>query len=103
MNYEFFWTSKSPFSNWYPSKFVIGDKTFSNNEQWMMYNKAILFEDAEIAEKIMKNPDPKTCKALGRKVKGFDNVLWNSMCMKIVTEGLLQKFEQNPELKEIFQ
>ena len=34
-------------SNWYLSEFTIDGITFSSMEQYMMYQKAVLFEDAE--------------------------------------------------------
>ena len=40
-------------SNWYLSKFSIGGKYFTSVEQWIMYSKAILFNDEVIASKIM--------------------------------------------------
>ena len=48
------------FSNWYPSNFT--DKNgyhFGNSEQYIMYQKAKLFNDNNVAEKILLNSDPK--------------------------------------------
>ena len=39
-------------------------------------------------------------KALGRAVKNYEDVLWNGMRQLIVYQGLLEKFQQNMELKE---
>ena len=39
-NYEYFWKSHSPFSQWHPSKFVVDGKTYNCAEQYMMYHKA---------------------------------------------------------------
>jgi len=100
-SHVFFFRSSNPFSNWFTSVFVIEDRTFMNNEQWMMYSKAVLFKDSETALEIMKNSDPKTCKALGRKVKNFDCKVWDENCMKIVSQGLFAKFTQNKILKQI--
>ena len=41
-------------SNWYSSQFIINDIIFSSMEQFMMYQKAICFEDNDIAQKILK-------------------------------------------------
>ena len=41
-------------SNWYLSEFTIDDIAFSSMEQYMMYEKAILFHDQETAEKILQ-------------------------------------------------
>lgn len=90
------------FSNWYPSQFKDKNgQVFSDTEMWMMYHKALLFKDNHIAQQILKcTKNPKKAKALGRKVKNFDSVIWNANCERIVYEGLLLKFEQNADLKK---
>ena len=55
-------------SNWYLSEFTIDGITFSSMEQYMMYQKAVVFEDAEIAKQILDTDDVGTIKELGRKV-----------------------------------
>ena len=62
-----------------------------------MYRKAILFNDQEIADKVLLEPIPSKQKALGRKVKGFDNKKWNEVREKIVEEGNWWKFTQPKE------
>ena len=37
-------------SNWYPSVFEYGGIRFSSMEQYMMYEKAAVFEDFETAQ-----------------------------------------------------
>ena len=54
----------------------------------MMYHKAILFADTDIAAKILREPEPKKQKALGRKVKGFDRKVWDERKEDIVEEGI---------------
>ena len=66
-----------------------------------MWSKAILFEDFEVAERILKvGDDPATAKKLGRAVKGFNAARWDSVRYEIMKEGLTLKFTQNPPLKE---
>ena len=57
------------FSNWYLSDFYVKDIKFSSMEQYMMYQKAVLFQDTEIAEEILQTTDVGKIKALGRLVK----------------------------------
>lgn len=94
--YTFFW--QGVFSNWARSNFTLDGITFNTNEQYMMYKKAMLFNDTATAQLILKSSNPKECKALGRKVKGFDNVWWNDNCIEIVFRGAHAKFSQNPRL-----
>lgn len=62
-----------------------------------MYHKAIVFDDQEIADKIVLEPEPSKQKAMGRKVKGFDHSKWNAKREKIVEDGNWWKFTQPKE------
>jgi ribA/ribD-fused uncharacterized protein len=97
--YTFFFTEVSPFSQWHRCLFTAGELTFICAEQYMMHGKAILFGDREIAAEIIAADHPKTHKALGRKVKGFDDKIWKANREAIVLAGNRLKFEQNPDLK----
>ncbi len=86
-------------SNWYPSLFIVDGKEFSSMEQYMMYQKAALFHDDNIAEQIMKTEDVAVIKQLGRLVSGYDDHIWSGVRQIVVYEGLLAKFSQNDDLK----
>ena len=58
----------------------------------MMYRKAILFDDTDTAAKILREPEPRKQKALGRKVKNFDHKLWDEHKSNVVEEGNWWKF-----------
>ena len=66
----------------------------------MMAAKAELFGDSEIQEQILKCSDPKQIKALGRKVRGFDQKVWDKFKYAIVLNGNWCKFSQNRDLRE---
>ena len=87
-------------SNWYRSAFTVDEITFSSMEQYMMYEKAILFQDQRTAEKILGTDNVAEIKALGRMVQHFDEEIWREKREAIVHKGVLQKFLQNPELTE---
>lgn len=87
-------------SNWYLSPLTIKGISFSSMEQYMMYQKAILFDDMEIGKQILAVQHPAIVKELGRKVSGFDEHTWNGVRQIIVYEGLIAKFSQNEELKQ---
>lgn len=107
-SFTFFWGSKGPknkltnavFSQWYLRDFSEDNVTYCCCEQYMMAKKAELFNDKEIYDKIMASKDPKTIKALGRKVKNFEDKIWKVWCDKIVEQGNYLKFSQNEDLKE---
>ena len=85
-------------SNWFLSDFIKDEIIFSSMEQYMMYQKAKLFGDLEIAEQILKTSNAAKIKAFGRSVKNYNDTIWNGTRQIIVYEGLLEKFRQNNEL-----
>lgn len=103
MNFKFFHNPDEEngyMSNWWLSDFTINDITFSSMEQYMMYQKALCFNDTETAAKILKTTEVAQIKALGRLVKNYDDSHWNGVRQIIIYEGLLAKFSQNEELKK---
>ena len=107
-DFVFFWghtpaksgeITQSCLSQWWKCDFTEGGINFCCAEQYMMYRKALLFEDHEHADDILKTKDPKTIKALGRLVSNFDDKVWNEHKSEIVLQGNICKFSQNPELK----
>ncbi|MEC0184139.1 NADAR family protein [Paenibacillus peoriae] len=96
--FTFFYRSHSPFSQWYPSDFVVDGLEFNCAEQYMMFKKAQLFGDEEAARKIMLASTPREQKARGRSVRGFDQSLWDQNCRQFVYDGNYAKFTQNPNL-----
>lgn len=87
-------------SNWYPSCFTVDKITFSSMEQYMMYRKAVCFQDSDIAAQILATDDVARIKELGRLVSGYVDSIWGGIRQRVVYEGLLAKFSQNVELKE---
>jgi len=86
-------------SNWYLSCFIIDGIKFSSLEQYMMYKKAITFNDIDIANEILSTSDVSLIKSLGRSVKGYNDHIWNGVRQIIIYEGLYAKFSQNEDLK----
>lgn len=87
-------------SNWYLSDFEVDGVKYSSMEQYMMYQKAVLFGDEDVAQQILSVSDVGKIKALGRMVKGYDDLIWNGLRQLIVSKGLFGKFSQNEELKK---
>ena len=87
-------------SNWYLSEFKVDSIQFSSMEQYMMDKKAIIFEDTEIAKKILKTKDVSGIKALGMQVSNYNDTYWNGVRQIVVYKGLLAKFSQNDDLKK---
>jgi len=97
--YTFFFTGKSPFSQWYRCRFVVDGVTYGCCEQFMMHGKAKLFGDADVAAQILAADHPEQHKALGRKVTPFDDATWKRERMNIVRAGNRAKFSQDAALR----
>lgn len=94
--YVLFWGTV--FSNFANTPYTSPDgKRFFCTEQEFMYRKACLFDDYEIAEEILKASTPQSCKALGRKVKNFDNAVWDRVRYDVMYNACKAKFTQNKE------
>lgn len=55
--FETFVYTQHPGSQWHPSRFVYKDRIFVSGEQFMMYNKAMLFKDTAMAQRILTCDD----------------------------------------------
>jgi ribA/ribD-fused uncharacterized protein len=97
--FVFFWAGWP--SQWHPADFTVEEVEYGCAEQFMMAEKARLFDDPEVLAQILATDSPRQHKALGRKVRGFDEHRWTSACRDIVYRGNLAKFSQNPDLKEL--
>lgn len=108
LKFIFFWghkpsadgsITKSCFSQWWDCKFIVDGVEYHTAEQYMMAQKAALFGDKEMQKEIMAASHPKQFKALGQKVKGFVQEVWDKNCCDIVVKGNAAKFSQNEILK----
>lgn len=96
--FAFFWGGTM--SNWAKSKFIIDGVEFCTCEQYMMYKKALMFGDFDVAKKIMATTNPREQKAFGREVKGFNKDTWEKYCREIVYDANVAKFTQNPDMMD---
>ena len=90
--------NQSCLSQWWMQDFEIDGVSYLCAEQYMMAEKARLFSDSEMLEKIMQTIFPKEMKAYGRAVRDFDKEVWDAKCFEIVKNANMAKFKQNPEL-----
>ncbi|MCI5586915.1 MAG: NADAR family protein [Lachnospiraceae bacterium] len=88
-------------SNWFYSKFSIDDIGYTSMEQYMMYKKAICFNDVAIAEQILSTNDVAQIKELGRLVSGYNDSIWSGIRQIVVYDGLIAKFAQNENLRSL--
>ncbi|HAK1620539.1 TPA: NADAR family protein, partial [Listeria monocytogenes] len=109
LKYIFFWghqpaedgkISKSCFSQWWICSFKVDGVEYNCAEQFMMAEKAKLFNDMEMREKILAAKHPKQAKDFGRLIRGFQEDIWLKNRFNIVIRANQAKFSQNEELKK---
>lgn len=99
----FFYNPSDPhgyLSNWSFSPFKIDGVRFVSMEQYIMYEKCVVFGDQTSANAILATDDPATHKKIGRNAKGYVDSVWGGMRQLIALRGLLAKFMQNEELNQ---
>ncbi|KAK3903055.1 hypothetical protein C8A05DRAFT_33222 [Staphylotrichum tortipilum] len=100
----YFWRDSDPLtgylSQWYPCAFsddADPSIIYPTAEHYMMYQKALLFSDAAVAAEVLAAAHPRQVKALGRKVSGFSDEVWNAHREAIVRRGNVLKFTRPVE------
>ncbi len=94
----FFW--KSAFSQWSMRDFRREGITYCCAEQYMMAEKARLFGDDDVLQKIMASNNPAVHKKLGRQVKNYDDAKWCAVSRYVVFIANMAKFLQHKDLRD---
>lgn len=107
-DYLFFWghqpsadgtVTQACLSQWFAAPFEAEGKLFHTAEHYMMAKKAELFDQPELARQMLASADPRNAKALGRKVRHFDEQTWMAHRWDIVVAASTHKFGQHPHLQ----
>ncbi|KAI0185226.1 hypothetical protein EV127DRAFT_503299, partial [Xylaria flabelliformis] len=100
-DYIFFYSAQKKYgwlSQWWcVTGFEFKGKKYDSAEQYMMYQKALLFKDKDpsnitLAGRIMEEKSQGMIRLMGRQVKGLDQNVWEENRERIVREGNLAKF-----------
>lgn len=95
-----FFTSANPLSNHYPCSFTVDNTAFNCGEQYLMYSKAMAFNDYATARKILATKNPVTQKYLGSEIENFNLQQWKKKAPQVIKKGLLEKFKTNPKCQQ---
>ncbi len=95
----FFWGGE--LSNWSDCQFKYKGLTFYNSEQAFMWEKAMYFNDIDTAEQILRTPNPKLNKALGRRVKNFNAEAWAIVSFPIMVAVNYAKYSQAEKSNDV--
>lgn len=92
---------QGPFSNW--DRCIIEhpvDKVkFPTSEHAFMYQKAFFFKDEAAMQAVLDpaNRHPKVVKAIGRRVKNYDDAAWENARFSFMVQVNLWKFQQSDD------
>ena len=86
------------FSNFYAVDFQMDGILMKSAEHAFQYYKAKTFGDEEIAEKILKAKSAQSAKSFGKKVKNFNEEVWNAKKDDVMKQIVRAKFSV-PELR----
>lgn len=108
IDYLFFWghktnkqeITKSCFSQWYEFPFQEDGINYLTAEHYMMYKKAILFNDLDAAGKILNATTAAKVKKIGREIIHFNEEKWLENRFEIVVKANLAKFSSDTMLKD---
>ena len=95
----YFWNGE--LSNWFYCNFKYKGHSFKNSEQAFMWEKAMHFGDILTAEEILKEPNPRRNKQLGKEVKNFDTNIWKEVSYKYMIDVNMSKWTSSDYLKNI--
>jgi len=96
--YIFFYGSF--YSQWAIRDININNVVYNTCEQYMMAQKALLFNDHYALNQIMESKDPKVQKSWGRKVRNFKVKEWEEKAQHVVFIANYAKFTQHEDLKK---
>ena len=80
---------------------MIGDHTFHSAEQWIQYQKSLMFGDSYTTNLILRTDSAIEAKRLSHKITGVDHTIWKLDGYEKCVTGIMVKFDQNPLLKSM--
>ncbi len=81
------------FSLWHKGKPVfINGRCYQTAIQYIMSEKALLFNDFNSYKKIMNESDPAICQKLGDSVENYDDAVWKNSYREILFNANIGKF-----------
>lgn len=85
-------------SNFFTAPFTHLGIQYTGSEQFYMRQKALYFDNHDIADKILNASEPKEQKKLGRAITGFSRDLWIEPSIKAMRFAVMLKFASNQKL-----
>lgn len=79
---------------------MVGPRSFTSPEQYMMLSKAEMFNDTD-SSKALGNCSAQELWTVGRRIRNFDQGVWDRFKYSIVLNANWRKFSQKSEFKDL--
>ena len=96
-----FFGELNPLFNFHPAPFCLNGKQFHSSEQYIQYQKALLFNDTTTVRKILVADTALECKKLGYKITEFELKTWKKNAYTVCKPGILAKYLQNEKARQV--
>lgn len=97
LKFEIFY--EGDFSQFEKSNFIIKNIEYFCVEHYLLVNRARLFKDKEMLEKIMESKSIRQAKLFGKKIRNFNQEEWDKHKLNMSYVANLCKFQQDEVLK----
>jgi ribA/ribD-fused uncharacterized protein len=94
-----FFTQPAIFSNLHPIPIVIQGQSYTCNEQYFQQQKAVLFDDQQVAEQIMRESSPYEMMKLAKTIKNYKHSVWLQHVENTLFTANQAKYSQNQSAK----
>ena len=93
----------NPLSRLYRCKFTVNEITFTSLEQYILFNKALLFDDLKTAHMILKTNDTYIQKTMSKRIRNYHHKIWHKEMRRIAFDGTEYKFKdkKNKHLRDM--
>jgi hypothetical protein len=95
-----FYSANSPLSNHHLSPFTTGGEKYNCAEQYIMVQKARLFNDQAAVKRISEASNPVEQKRIGKQIKGLNRQMWENEASNLIIPGLIEKYLQNKSCQD---
>ena len=94
-----FFTKNDVFSNFFECKIVVNNQNYHSSEQYLFAEKALVMDNNEFNQRIMKSKEPKYCKKLGEELSWPEGVeSWRDFAQQKLKFVNISKYTQNKHL-----
>jgi ribA/ribD-fused uncharacterized protein len=97
-NYVFFWHKWCPLSLEHECNFEVHGVGFKSVIQYVLFSKAKIYKNHEVAEKIIKADDLTEISSLSTLIRGVNKQDWGNRILSVTTAGCKMRLSQDNDV-----